>query len=98
MPQHENSIRSALCTDNDSSLIGRAARIPFNCGLVVCLCVAIVHDTSVPQHSNSMHKAKEGLRGEFALCIHSLGVGPRLPIRTAHLTKPGRTEGKEKRW
>jgi len=98
MPQHDNSIRSALFTDNDPSLIGRAERIPFHCGLVVCLCVAFVPDTSVPQHSNSMHKAKEGVRGEFALCIHSLGVGPRLPIRLAHTQKPNRTEQKEKRW
>src|SRR6266516_5867971 len=44
-----------------------------------------------------MHKAKEGLRGEFALCIHSLGVGPRLPIRKArtHKTRQNRKEGKE---
>ncbi len=51
----------------------------------------------VPQHSNSMRKAKEGLRGEFALCIHSLGVGPRLPIRSArtHTTRQNREEGKE---
>src|SRR6266699_4245270 len=44
-----------------------------------------------------MHKAKEGLRGEFALCIHSLGVGPRLPIRSArtHKTRQNREEGKE---
>src|SRR6266487_5023805 len=42
-----------------------------------------------------MHKAKEGLRGEFALCIHSLGVGPRLPIRKArtHKTRQNRKEG-----
>ena len=37
MPQHDNSIRSALCTNNDPSMIGRAARIPFQYGLVVSL-------------------------------------------------------------
>src|SRR6266700_55739 len=44
-----------------------------------------------------MHKAKEGVRGEFALCIHSLGVGPRLPKRSArtHKTRQNRKEGKE---
>src|SRR6266699_5712316 len=44
-----------------------------------------------------MRKAKEGLRGEFALCIHFLGVGPRLPIRKArtHKTRQNRMEGKE---
>src|SRR6266702_6987456 len=44
-----------------------------------------------------MRKAKEGLRGEFALCIHSLGVGPHLPIRSARTnkTRQNRREGKE---
>ncbi len=44
-----------------------------------------------------MRKAKEGVRGEFALCIHSLGVGPRLPKRSArtHKTRQNRKEGKE---
>ncbi len=59
MPQHYGSIRSALCINNDPSLIGMAARIPYN----------------VPQHYNSMHKAKEGLRGEFALCIQLMRSG-----------------------
>ena len=91
MPQHDNSIRSALCTDNGPSLIGRAERIPFHCGPAGCLSL------QCRSTCNSRRKAKEGLRGEFALCIHSLSVGPRLPIRKAYTqkTRQNRIERKE---
>ena len=62
MPQHDNSIRSALCTDNDPSLIGRVERIPFqqwfggfSCAFPLALCAL------------QFAKAKRGFKGEFSL-------------------------------
>src|SRR2546430_8581572 len=91
MPQHDDSIRSALCIDNDPSLIGRAERIPFHCGLVLCLSLLCRSMTITA-------KVKGGSKGGNFTFAFRFAWGPACPYDLHALTKPDRTEKKEKRW
>src|SRR5712692_10091214 len=97
MPQHDNSIRSALCTDNDPSLIGRAERIPCYCGLAGCRYIAFV-PVSCAAALKQPAQSKGGSKGGICF-VHSLsgrGAPPAHTNGTSHKTRQNRIT--EKRW
>src|SRR6266516_3241137 len=80
MPQHDDSIRSALCIKNDPSLIGRVERIPCS------QCAA-----ALKQHA----KVKGGCKGGILL-LHTLFERGAPPAHTISTHSQNQTEQKRR--